>query len=71
MTTHTEALSVQLERLRHLYRLLGSIPDSQQHDALIERTRAAIADVRRTRAILARGSDAGDLSLSSAAPGEI
>jgi len=53
MITHAEKLSAQLEQLRTLYRLLASEPDSRHHDELIERTRAAIAAVRTTRAALA------------------
>jgi hypothetical protein len=55
MITHTEALSVQLERLRVLYRLLAAEPDSRHHDDLIEQTRIAIAAVKRTRAALGSG----------------
>ena len=51
-----ERLSEQLERLRTLYGLLASERDSREQDDLLERTRVAIADVRRTRAILAAGS---------------
>lgn len=35
--------------------LLASVPDSRQHDELIERTRVAIAKVRKSRAALAAG----------------
>jgi hypothetical protein len=55
MVIHSEALSVQLERLRALYRLLAAEPDSRRHDDLIEQTRIAMAAVRRTRAALASG----------------
>ncbi len=51
-TDNTESLSSQLERLRVLYLMLESAPDSQRHDELIERTRTAIAAVRKTRARL-------------------
>ena len=57
MTLHpAERLPEQLERLRALYTLLSSERDSRRHDDLLERTRIAIADVRRTRALLASGS---------------
>ena len=52
MMVEIESLSVQLRRLRHLYLLLETVPDSRQHDELIERTRLAIAAVRRTRATM-------------------
>jgi hypothetical protein len=52
MTTQTEKLSVQLQQLRELYKLLASVPDSRVHDDLIDRTRIAIAAVRKTRATL-------------------
>ena len=51
--TPVEILSVQLERLRALYTLLAWVRDGQRQDELIERTRVAIADVRKTRAELA------------------
>ena len=56
MTLHpAERLSEELERLRTLYTELASERDSRHLDDLLERTRVAIADVRRTRAILAAG----------------
>ena len=45
-----DRLSVHLERLRTLYTLLAAAGDSRNHDDLIDRTRVAIADVRRARA---------------------
>lgn len=53
MMMENESLSVQLQRLRHLFLLLETVPDSRQHDELIERTRMAIAAVRKTRAMMA------------------
>ena len=53
MMTENDSLSVKLQRLRHLFLLLESAPDSRQHDELIDRTRLAIAAVRKTRATLA------------------
>jgi hypothetical protein len=52
-TTLPEGLVAQLGQLRQLYSLLGSAKDSREHDDLIDRTRVAIAGVRRTRAMLA------------------
>jgi hypothetical protein len=52
MMMENESLSMQLQRLRHLFLLLETVPDSRQHDELIDRTRLAIAAVRKTRATL-------------------
>jgi hypothetical protein len=60
MTTITEPLSAQIEHLQRLYLLLASVPDSRRHDELIERTRLAIATVRKTRATLAARARAGN-----------
>jgi hypothetical protein len=59
MTTEKEKLSVQLQHLRDLYRLLATVPDSRVHDDLIDRTRSAIAAVRKTRATLATSYGTG------------
>ena len=59
MTTEKEKLSVQLQQLRELYRLLATVPDSRVHDDLIDRTRLAIAAVRKTRATLATSYGTG------------
>jgi hypothetical protein len=53
MTSQADSLHAQLEHLRGLYVLLGTHRDTREHDDLIERARAAIAEVRRTRARLA------------------
>ena len=58
-TTVKEKLSVHLQQLRELYRLLATVPDSRVHDDLIDRTRLAIAAVRKTRATLATSYGTG------------
>ena len=55
--TCEEILNVQLERLRTLLTLLEFAQDRSQHDRLIERARTAIADVRRSRALLAEDAE--------------
>lgn len=47
--TREQTLCVQLERLRVLLTLLAFVPDGQRHDELVERTRGAIADIRKLR----------------------
>jgi len=68
MTTDQDTLSTQLQRLRALYLLLSSVPDSRRHDELIEQTRIAIAAVRRTKCRLVESlPDHADKSVQNSA----
>ena len=64
--THQQMLAIQLERLRAILLQLEAVRSGARHDELLDRARVVVADVRKTRALLAgRGRPAKRTSKTS------